>query len=258
MRVRTSRSAAGFTLVELLVVIGIIATLIAILLPALGKARQAAKKAACMSNQRQLMMAAQAYMVNNKGAFPYQFGNTRGITPWSVGDYVGPASAGNTRWNWVYSLRTFLKNSQGAFLCPENVVQLSGKPEDYCSYRANGIITTFGGQKFRDPSRVIAIADNNSLTTGSVIGPGSFTNNVTRMQSEAVWSGWERFGDAVLIADKPHAGGRVYAFLDGHCEWHKWQDVTSRMFGILIDGEDKHEGLGGYSSAGRAGVIVWR
>src|SRR6059036_782080 len=59
--------AAGFTLVELLVVIGIIAVLIAVLLPALSKAREQAKVAACLSNIRQLTTGWIMYANDNKG-----------------------------------------------------------------------------------------------------------------------------------------------------------------------------------------------
>src|ERR1700686_4695773 len=57
----------GFTLVELLVVIGIISVLVAILLPALKKARDAANEAVCMSNLRQFGVGFQIYADANQG-----------------------------------------------------------------------------------------------------------------------------------------------------------------------------------------------
>src|SRR4051794_17003800 len=72
----SSRRRAAFTLVELLVVIGIIALLISVLLPALNKARKAARTTACMSNIRQLCMAEIQYVQDNKGRFsPYYNGS---------------------------------------------------------------------------------------------------------------------------------------------------------------------------------------
>ncbi len=78
----TTHRSRGFTLIELLVVISIIALLIAVLLPALGKARFTANVTLCMSNARQVGLATQMYGVNNGD-------DIRGLLVWDLApDYI--------------------------------------------------------------------------------------------------------------------------------------------------------------------------
>jgi prepilin-type N-terminal cleavage/methylation domain-containing protein/prepilin-type processing-associated H-X9-DG protein len=67
------RKRHAFTLVELLVVIGIIAVLISVLLPALSKARGRAQTVSCASNLRQIVQACVNYTVESKGSYPWGF-----------------------------------------------------------------------------------------------------------------------------------------------------------------------------------------
>ncbi len=76
MRRRISRPRCGFTLVELLVVISIIALLLGILLPSLGAARESAHGVVCMSNLKQISTAEVAYRTERKGALPGSPGTT--------------------------------------------------------------------------------------------------------------------------------------------------------------------------------------
>jgi prepilin-type processing-associated H-X9-DG protein/prepilin-type N-terminal cleavage/methylation domain-containing protein len=71
-----TKTKHAFTLVELLVVIGIIALLIGLLLPALNSAREQSKSVQCLSNLRQMTVMAHAYIVANDGHYPLAYFKT--------------------------------------------------------------------------------------------------------------------------------------------------------------------------------------
>jgi prepilin-type N-terminal cleavage/methylation domain-containing protein/prepilin-type processing-associated H-X9-DG protein len=76
----------GFTLVELLVVIGIIALLISILLPSLSRAREAANQVTCQSQQKQIVLGMIMHASQHKGYMPLVGLIAQGTTPAAVGD----------------------------------------------------------------------------------------------------------------------------------------------------------------------------
>jgi prepilin-type N-terminal cleavage/methylation domain-containing protein len=131
----------AFTLVELLVVIGIIAVLIAILLPALNRARRHAQMATCMSGQRQLVSALLMYCQDHKGTFPGgsghfywrdDSGNVQGPTYRSDGATYNPSATNPYSCNQdemagTTFLAKYVKGSKKIPACPaEQELQTKG------------------------------------------------------------------------------------------------------------------------------------
>src|SRR5262249_45534208 len=97
---RVSAPRLGFTLIELLVVIAIIAVLIALLLPAVQSAREAARRAQCANNLKQLGLALHNYH-DSVGSFSISF--------WRVQD--GRPTDGINRQSWIAMVLPFLEQS---------------------------------------------------------------------------------------------------------------------------------------------------
>src|SRR4051812_40038845 len=88
-----SRKRSAFTLVELLVVIGIIALLIGMLLPALNKARESARQVKCLANMKGIAIAFVQYAGDNKGVMP-----ARGAGTVTYNDSADPSKG---TWDWI-------------------------------------------------------------------------------------------------------------------------------------------------------------
>src|SRR5258707_8286770 len=106
------RRYRGFTLVELLVVIAILALLAAILFPVLAQAREAARRATCLSNLKQLGVAFLMYADDYEETLPEAGGDSDSPAAWI--DYDSPEERGG-----IYPyLRQFSKAGASVYRCP--------------------------------------------------------------------------------------------------------------------------------------------
>ncbi len=161
---RRASGRHGFTLVELLVVIGIIALLISVLMPALSKARAAAANVKCLANLKQIGIAVTMYTSESKGSFPVPYilattGSTTDISWWKthwqtrIQPYMGIKKGGlasGTGFNEI------AYNRGSVFNCPSVNQDLR-----YPSYAMNGALGHFKLKRghIPNPTEVIYVGD---------------------------------------------------------------------------------------------------
>jgi prepilin-type N-terminal cleavage/methylation domain-containing protein/prepilin-type processing-associated H-X9-DG protein len=151
------RNRRAFTLIELLVVIAIIAILAAILFPVFAQAREKARQASCMSNEKQVALGVLMYVQDYDETFPITLpnngvANSANNTVWTVPEAVlAPAPASpQTRSYWANTIQPYLKSYQ-IYKCPSgrNLTLFATPPANplqasqYNSYFLNGYLNAY-------------------------------------------------------------------------------------------------------------------
>jgi prepilin-type N-terminal cleavage/methylation domain-containing protein/prepilin-type processing-associated H-X9-DG protein len=163
---RRRHPANGFTLVELLVVIGVIAILVAILLPALNRAKEAGTRATCMNNLRQAGMAIVSYVTDNKGRLPVPSKVTAGPSDAILWQ---PARIADINSQGLGKYLGLTPQSLGAWRCPSDdqaeTRRLAGKyPFTYSindNFAGGGIANVTLLRQVRNPSEKVYVLEEN-------------------------------------------------------------------------------------------------
>jgi prepilin-type N-terminal cleavage/methylation domain-containing protein/prepilin-type processing-associated H-X9-DG protein len=225
----------AFTLVELLVVIGIISVLISMLLPALNKARESAQRIACASNLRQVAMAWTAYTADNHGKLPVLLSYYWDATPSNPNPSATP-----TYYYWASMLKPYLSDktnltnsynytvsdsvsSSGVFQCPSWENHSSG-----VAYVAYGMVMYGVGGRYysgfypgyrrsveiKDPATQLLFADSQYFHPTALNWRGWYY----------VWLGSTHTGTYTGVSFR-HGKLANVAFCDAHVESQSWDQL---------------------------------
>ncbi len=212
---RTRRSQGAFTLIELLVVVSVIGLLVALLLPALGAAKESTRATLCLSNMRQLAIATVTFAAEHDDQLPEpRFGH-------------GSVGHGLEQGSWIFTLNEYSSGDTKIMSrCPSDVSRFFTEPQQplnrlrRVSYGLNFYVSGLqpGYEDFQSlrpverPSATIwslELAEEGDFATADHIHPDRFfTRGSGDIEIEA----------AKQVRIHRHGGKANYALLDGHAE----------------------------------------
>jgi prepilin-type N-terminal cleavage/methylation domain-containing protein/prepilin-type processing-associated H-X9-DG protein len=243
MKNLTKSKNRGFTLVELLVVISIIALLMAVLLPALSKARKTAKRVICVGNLRQMVLGWMTYAENNDGKLvnggqapysavtePFWCTPLCNVTnPLPTTDEVG-SSWPAIRYDWdtsslPYEERVSLMKRGALFRYIKNVKMYRCPEAPKATHRTFVMPTSMNAAWVPAPDQTCYPIDKVAKRIGQIT---KSKERVVFFEERVITPDAFQFPISsscplVDVIDYMHGNGSNFGFADGHGEYHQWQ-----------------------------------
>jgi prepilin-type N-terminal cleavage/methylation domain-containing protein/prepilin-type processing-associated H-X9-DG protein len=226
---------SAFTLIELLVVIAVIAVLMAILMPALNRAKEQGKRAACLSNLKQLTLAWIMYADDNDDNLVNgdtgEYSIHPNETPWVLRDWDAGMTArqkemairNGALWPYTKELRLYKCPTVGKIVrsgAQEEILRTysiadSMNCKNWDDMNAKMIKKRL---KIKEPAYRIVFLDDGGTTPSALGGWTVYTNQ-------------EQWWDPPPVR---HGDGTTFSFADGHSDYHKWKDPRTLEFGKRV------------------------
>lgn len=215
----------GFTLIELLVVIAIIAILAAILFPVFGRARENARRTACLSNMKQVGLGLQMYVQD------YDERTPRGLLS-EVPNFGAPGALPM----FLNLLTPYTKNIQ-IYACPSapayNGASMPHRPTELSNtnYVGNANVMQRSIAAIPNTAEIIYIQEFHERRSYSYLRP--FNTGATP-PTYSQWHSWNATLQKEDYSNIHFEGGNM-VFMDGHAKWRKYVSLSSGEFGLTPD-----------------------